>query len=473
MKTNKTFIIFIVSSLITCSCASSKDDINLLSDVIAEICQEFFIKKSIEFDIIIYGESMSHLNDIGNKFIEQVSWHVPISVLNIKNTTKWDHKIRKSAVIFFSQESSLIEVFSERAQLANEHQKELKLLIFTDFLSNNDPVIEKYINDMTYVRSYLYFFANFRDFIHFYTYEHFLEGNCNQMNRLMLNTFDKSTKKWKNEVKSHQKFQNFNNCPLVLRQEFNEFLHFKNRNSEIVDCARKRNIECNELAQEILLHEKPDGIFVEIFRMMGQVANFKPKFSFDFGSSSPNGNNKNPIGKIYIGNLENSLNVDFVSTTMTINSHYMFAITPTEFYNNYEKLLLPFDDITWTLLLLTFLVAFIVIFILNFLPERIKLLLYGGTVHSPVLNVIHIFFGISQMKLPDASVPRFILMLFITFCLIFRTCYQSELFEFMTSDMRKPPPSTVEDLIERNYTIVSCLGYKDTLMEINRIKDYR
>lgn len=73
MKQNKIFIIIIISSFITCSCTSSKDDITLLSDVIAEISQEFFIKISIEFDIIIYGESTSHLNDIANKFMEQVS----------------------------------------------------------------------------------------------------------------------------------------------------------------------------------------------------------------------------------------------------------------------------------------------------------------------------------------------------------------------------------------------------------------
>ncbi|KAL7011992.1 hypothetical protein ACKWTF_014556 [Chironomus riparius] len=189
---------------------------------------------------------------------------------------------------------------------------------------------------------------------------------------------------------------------------------------------------------------------------MSKKANFQPIYSIISGFEGDAEEARIPTVNIFVGTLNNNLNGDFFPTTISLNSHYMFAVTPTEFYNNYEKLWLPFDDFTWFLLLLTFLIAFVAIFVLNFIPERFKLLFYGGPVHSPALNVIHIFFGISQMKLPDASVPRFILMLFITFCLIFRTCYQSELFEFMTSDMRKPPPNDVEDLIMRNYTIVAC-----------------
>jgi hypothetical protein len=73
---------------------------------------------------------------------------------------------------------------------------------------------------------------------------------------------------------------------------------------------------------------------------------------------------------------------------------------------------------------------------------------------NPAHNVIRIFFGIGQTQLPRKNFSRFILMLFIWFCLIFRTCWQSMMFELMTTDMRKPMPESVEDLREMNYTIV-------------------
>jgi hypothetical protein len=44
-------------------------------------------------------------------------------------------------------------------------------------------------------------------------------------------------------------------------------------------------------------------------------------------------------------------------------------------------------------------------------------------------------------------------MVFIVFCLIIRTAYQGVLFEMITTDMRKESPNTMEELLQKNYTI--------------------
>ncbi|KAL7025095.1 hypothetical protein ACKWTF_013339 [Chironomus riparius] len=69
------------------------------------------------------------------------------------------------------------------------------------------------------------------------------------------------------------------------------------------------------------------------------------------------------------------------------------------------------------------------------------------------------FYGISLNVLPKANFPRILLIVFIAFCLIIRTCYQSKLYEFMTTLMRRPPPKSLNDLIERNYTIFTSENY--------------
>lgn len=69
--------------------------------------------------------------------------------------------------------------------------------------------------------------------------------------------------------------------------------------------------------------------------------------------------------------------------------------------------------------------------------------------------VVGLIFGIGQTRLPDRSFSRFILLLFIWFCLIFQVCFQSKLFEFMTSEPRRPLPKTIQDLIQRNYSMYS------------------
>jgi hypothetical protein len=108
--------------------------------------------------------------------------------------------------------------------------------------------------------------------------------------------------------------------------------------------------------------------------------------------------------------------------------YYNFAIkimiSPPESYNTYEKLTLPFDADTWMYLLITFGVAFLSIFFMNFLPKMVRNIIYGENVSMPSFNVIGTFFGIGQTRLPNNNFARIVLMSFIIFCLIFRTAYQ-------------------------------------------------
>ena len=129
-------------------------------------------------------------------------------------------------------------------------------------------------------------------------------------------------------------------------------------------------------------------------------------------------------------------------------------VTPADAYTPYEKLLLPFDTETWILLLVTFAMTILIILIINRLSKRMQDVVYGRQIETPIWNVTSIFFGVSQTKLPTENFSRFILTLFIVFCLIFRTCFQSKSFEFMTSEPRRAPPKTQKDLIDRNYTMM-------------------
>ena len=147
-------------------------------------------------------------------------------------------------------------------------------------------------------------------------------------------------------------------------------------------------------------------------------------------------------------------------------------VTPAEKYSAYEKLFLPFDLQTWLLLTLTFILTFLSIFIVNRLSKSARSLVYGHRVETPIWNVIRIFFGISQTKLPSQNFPRFILILFIYFCLIFRTCFQSKFFEFMTSVPRRDPPKTIQDVIERNYTVIKTIGIHNYSSRFDELKKY-
>lgn len=90
------------------------------------------------------------------------------------------------------------------------------------------------------------------------------------------------------------------------------------------------------------------------------------------------------------------------------------------------------------------------------------ILIFQGN-NRPAFYAASVFFGISMPQEPKENFSRFLLLIFLWFCLIFRTCIQSKMFEFMITDMRKPLPSCVEDFEGMNYTIVVINGssYKE------------
>jgi hypothetical protein len=122
-------------------------------------------------------------------------------------------------------------------------------------------------------------------------------------------------------------------------------------------------------------------------------------------------------------------------------SHYFYEFTDIEMtyiislgetYTSYEKFYLPFDLETWICCGIFFGGAFLIIFIINKTKNRqIQQIVYGSRVQSPAMNVLIAFFGQSQNVLPSRSFARFILMMFIIFCLIIRTGYQGVQFNLM------------------------------------------
>jgi len=446
---------------IYCSDFLNRDN-KAVSTAIADVCEEFYIKKSINFDVILYGVETDNLKDIIDIFLNKIGNRTVLTFKHVKDINKWDHKIEKSAVLFFKNEF-LVWEFHRNVSFERRFPTELTFLIFSEEVLTIEPYISLYNTDVTNFNSYEFFFSNFPRQIDFFTYENFEVGRCNKPTRIVLNTFYKSTKIWQNELKIHKKFQNFHNCTLAVIEPYGPSLYLNEGNSKIADCLIKDPLSCLGIATETAEQVGTQGFTVDIYKILSKILNFNPIYRFTMTNYTPLELMPYPKLTFFTGSLSSEeTNLGFI-TPLVFEAHFLLAVTPSEFYTNYEKLWLPFDVFTWIFLLLTFLVAFIVTFVVKFIPKIVRNSLFGREVLTPTLNIFHIFFGISQMKLPSDSVPRFILMLFITFCLIFRTCYQSKLFEFMTSDMRKPPPSTVEELIERNYTIVSCDGLENEL----------
>ncbi|CAG9811045.1 unnamed protein product [Chironomus riparius] len=274
---------------------------------------------------------------------------------------------------------------------------------------------------------------NDQDILYLATVEWFTESACNQPQLVVLNSFNKRTQKWTRKLENYEKFQNFHGCSLTLGIE---------KDLQEGACWGTL-ISSNKVNRNVQLK----GVAPTIFEILSTKMNFSPSFTV-IGIN-------NSMCNVYIPVLRYSpkdIGAVHVTTTFA-QAHDIIAASPGAPYTSYEKLWLPFDDTTWKLLLSTFLISFLIIFIINRMPKDIQNVFYGEKIQTPSLNVISTFFGISLNILPYRHTPRIILICFVFFCLVFRTCYQSKLYEFMTSDPRHPSPKSLKDLKDNNFTL--------------------
>lgn len=441
--------------------AETDQEISSISVALQDIVDVFIVRQNLPMDITIFNPFSVTAAKVMSSFLsktqESLSYKLEL-FSDIPSLT-----ILKRPAMIFVETVDILTLYLSRVGFYRYGNKPI---IYFIYLTNSTfmelensrmmarfPIISKLTASIFYHSFYI---INEGNFVTLATVEWF-EKICNQAHLKRLNTFNKITRKWTQKLKSYEKFMNFHGCPLVkmlptnYQSNFNDFYwgygelypdqswyHVYGLTPEIFESAAKKH---NFLA----------------FYQPTRITDMKWLETFNPGT----------ITYLAINNTFNEPNVVFFvySETDLFNQglrmtntfeevRILVVTTPAEAYTAYEKLLLPFDSETWILLVVTFMVTFVTILIINRLSKGAQNIVYGKQVETPIWNVISIFFGISQTKLPTENFSRFILTLFIVFCLIFRTCFQSKSFEYMTSEPRRAPPKTPQDLKDMNYTIM-------------------
>jgi hypothetical protein len=210
---------------------------------------------------------------------------------------------------------------------------------------------------------------------------------------------------------------------------------------------------------------------VDLFDVLAEKGNFKVKYQLFRRNSRNQIELLNDLGMGIINMIIKIMNhqPNYHITSTFNDVFFIFTVRPAEYYSNFEKMALPFDTLTWYFLIITFSLAFATIFCINRLPPRIQVMFYGIGVKTPALNVLTIFFGVGQARLPSLHFSRIILMAFIIFCLIIRTAYQGVFYEMFMSDIRKPWLKNIAELVEKNFNIASFALFKDQNDTMNEI----
>jgi len=434
--------------------------IESISQVLHDVADEFLVKQKKSFNI-----HTINLNSL-------LSWDILTDLMK-KNDEKFgsflcSHKkfvgsyrlgMVHSNIIFLSSLYDF-EILEKLFKIFIFDNRPLKYLIYIPNLTYED--LESSLNLDSYPEldvfsgsfiHYSYFITNEVDTVTLSTVEWFSPNECNSPHLIKINIFDKKSMKWRSKLKNYEKFLQYHGCELVM------MLPLATKDSVNYHSSGYTLISDNNSKPEIV------GITPIIFEITSQFHNFTADFKSVQMDDSwekvdeptvilESNSSDQKIANVYFEMMPIYNTHQGVATSNVVtNFKVLMFVTPAEKYTEYEKFFLPFDFHTWILIGLTFILTFVMIFILNLFSKSVQSLFYGQNVDTPIWNVVSIFFGISQTKLPTKNFSRFILVLFIYFCLIFRTCFQSKFFEFLTSEPRRSAPKTVDDLITREYRI--------------------
>jgi hypothetical protein len=344
-----------------------------------------------------------------------------------------------------------MEVFNKRVRLTNQFAKKFKFLVICEkSIDQNFPKPRQLKYEAGSIVEFQYFLTNEAGKLELATFEWFQEGKCNDPELKQLNSFSKSTLKWESQLEVKDKFMDFNQCPITLQISGQSKKNFCNINGIIYNfdiqfynaMASKGNFKANSI------------IFPEKVRRQPTL---KPE---DIQLLLTQGD--------YVSNIK----INAHSTATFAQTSYGFIMPPGQLYTSYEKLIMPFDELTWMFLILTFGFSFGFIFIVKkYAPWFIQNWIFGSAVTTPAYNLLSIFFGVSQVRVPVENSARFILITFLYFCLVIRTAYQGVFFEMFTHDLRRPLPQTIEEMHDQDFTIYYTVP--ELIIFLNQIEESR
>ncbi|CRK91817.1 CLUMA_CG005442, isoform A [Clunio marinus] len=260
----------------------------------------------------------------------------------------------------------------------------------------------------------------------------FSQPNCRTQKLKAINYFSETNLKWSSSQFFLDKIDNFQGCEII----FGGFFRFP--------------FAYEELQENKTI--KITGYNVDLINIIAPYANYTVKISFSKRRLRKRRFDVFISPPLLLHHVQKRHH--FNMPTQAIHYESVRAIVPPrESYTSFEKLLLAFDKPVWSLIIITFALAFIVIIILRFCPRFIREFVIGRNVKEPALNVLIAFFGVGQTILPRRNFARILLIMFILYSLIIRTAYQGKSFEFLQKDMKRKGVQTVKDLFDKNYTI--------------------
>jgi hypothetical protein len=363
------------------------------SKAIADVIRKFYIANHIQFDLIAYGETSNHINDVIDGVIKQVSHDaVPVTLKPINDVREWNHQMSQSAVIFVKSQKTLEHLHvaslgykSSYPVLTNREPKPFKFLVYVEEIKSlhqlNDSISKnnQYSHTMPAdLRLFEFFITSDELRVNLTARLLYSEEHCREFKLKVLNSVDKRSQQWTKKLENFEQFSNFHGClmPFCVAISRSFYVEGANINEE-------KNESLILLKSE---YAKFAGLTNEIVRLLAQTNNF----SFHFSVLKHVPGSDKPLDVISTKNFKLPVHHLIPLENIVINRESIYHFTVpfasvdwycvvslNTLYTNYEKLLFPFDVATWSLLLFTLVLTFGTIFGLRFCPQWISTMILG------------------------------------------------------------------------------------------------
>lgn len=207
------------------------------------------------------------------------------------------------------------------------------------------------------------------------------------------------------------------------------------------------------------------GRDVDLVNTLSEQLNFRINFTYvgEEGSLSEKGIAEGPFLMLFEDKADLIIasywlvtyRLKFVDASVPyISEKISFMIPPGAEFSSFEKFARPLDAVTWICLLIFIGCGFAAILLVkNFSSKKVQQFIFGVGVENPSLNIVNAIYGGSQKTLPKLNFARYLLMMFIIFCLVMRTLYVGSLFRFIQGKVHHKEVESIDDMIEKDYKV--------------------
>jgi hypothetical protein len=287
------------------------------------------------------------------------------------------------------------------------------------------------------------------------TFLPFNANNCNDMRPIIINRFNLEDKVWEKfgnfENFFPKKFNNFYNCSLsAVTTEYAPAVMLKKRHSNGTYELRGSDIELVNGLKSVL------NFYLNL--------TFLPEYG-SWGIIYTNGSSSGAKGMVKENQFDFTFAFYYIITNplsyVSISEAYFITpiaiIVPSEIAkSSIQKLFMPFSVQLWVASSLALLTGLVVITLIEFRFKKLKHLIIGSNIRAPFMEFAVGIFGGSSHVLPHRNFARYLLAMFLIFCLVLRSVYQSELFRIMKED-KQTVIRNIDELMERKMTIYTAL----------------